>query len=322
MCISEEKSNIPTGSLSSKKTNPYRLFRSKSKVHKLLDPKNKKEFWIILASELVSTWLLTLLLLILDSIHIKEESLLNFLSFNNLAKSNDKVFTQIVLCFYVFFVVGFVILLFERWSCNANPTISFYLYVSGNCSGIFTFYKILVQFIGAILAGAIALGLALLSHGIDFSSISSGMNPLGGFQANSIASFGTEGTIWQFISAQGTAFFVEFAAAIGICFTLLSSGIKKNVKFISIILFFGVGIATASTSGVVGFNPARSFGPTLFHDIFILTHGGTLNIYNSQLATYWAFLIGPFMGVLAYFGLSRVYVLHIAPLVAKIALSK
>lgn len=289
--------------------------KKEEKVFKFYDPKNKRDGRIKLASEFFGTIFLVFFILILESIYIKNQNLLYWITLSKWVHSGDFSLSQIIVFAYVVLLVALVFIIFERWSVNVNPAISFYIYLAKDCNGKFTLLKILMQILGGIVAGFMALGLSIATKGIYIDET---VNLLGGFNTENIASLGNSHTISSFVSAQTTAIIVEFFAAMGLCFFFFSKGIKDNLRFLYVTIFFGMGIALTATAGLTGYNPARSFAPAIIHDLYMLIKGYKISIYNSELITVWPFIVMPFLGVLLYVKLAKIYESKIIPMFKKI----
>lgn len=157
------------------------------------------------------------------------------------------------------------------------------------------------QFLGGILAGLMAF---LMAYYTNHAGIVN--NIMGGFNSENIASFGTKGSVGQIVSANFTALVLEMLAAMGLCFYLFSRQVKKDYRLVSVSLYFSFGIATLIGTGVIGFNPARSFGPVLFHDFYLISVG-KLTAGNSEMLIFPMFLIGPIVGVVGFYFIDKKY---------------
>lgn len=256
---------------------------------------NNKEQTVQLISEFFATALITFLLCILAAVYINNKDLFYWVTFGWATQNPNTTLQNIMVVILVIFIIGITIVIFDRWSCNANPTIALYLYAMKKSTGKFTTYKIIAEFLGGMFAGLLALLLAMATNGIYVNGV---VNSLGGYLAANIASFGNGGTLGQFFSAQATSFFVEFLAGLGIGLALFSKSVQSDrTRYTFLLLIFGLGIGSAFPAGVTGFNPARSFGPALFHDVYSLIHNYKLTIYNSELISYWAYIVSPFLAV-------------------------
>lgn len=261
---------------------------------------DKKTFNKIMFSEMGSCFSITFLLLLLNTLIISHHPLAYWITI----KDNSKI-SNVMIGLYVFLVVLFTIVIFERWSCNANPTISLYFWLSKKCDGKNTMYKIIFQFIGAIIAGALAMAIV---NGTDPNNIYNHDGDFTGFAIQSVFAFGKENTLPYFFSGTISIICVEFFAAIGICWSLTSNNIKPKFKLWSVLIYLFIAPAAAATTGVLSFNPARAFGPAIFHDIqVVFIWKSKLTIYNSELLTYPLFIIAPFCGALVYYKFTLIY---------------
>lgn len=261
----------------------------------------------ILWSEMGACFSITFLLLILHSLVIAGHPLAYWVTLKQHAALEN-----IIIGAYVFLVVLITIVIFERWSCNGNPSVSLYLYLTKECDGKITVYKILYQFCGAIIAGALAMGLVNLTDHTDHINF---LNDFTGFPIDSVSTFfGSGHSATHFITSNISIFLVEFFAAIGLCWSLLSKNIDKKIKLFSVLIYLFIAPAAVAPTGVLSFNSARAFGPVIFHDIQItLVWHQKLTIWNSELYTYPLFVIAPLLGVLSYYKLATKYEGKIEP---------
>ena len=269
------------------------------------DPNNKKELIIHLISEFWGIFLLNFFLIILTSVFINGKPLLTIIF--------PKGYDTILVFIYTLVLVGLLLLIFIRWSANFNPTISIYFYLIKACSKKYTMQKIAVQYLGGICSGALGWCLALLTSNNAIDT-----NAMGGFLSNNIASPFAINTINHIITAHVFAYIIEFFAAAGICYFLYSKHFKENYRAFGLTLYFAFGIAIAYNSGILAWNPARCFGPALFHD-FQLIADHKLTPYNSELLIYWVFLLAPISGVYAYYYIDEKFGDKISYYTAKLA---
>ena len=266
----------------------------------------------ILLSECIETFILTIFLLILVSIEINKKPLIDYMTFK--IYTHSQTLLGFILFIYIFLLIAILILIFERWSANLNPVVSIYKLLIKKCNKKETFEKMIAQFIGAFIAGGLALLLAYLTSSKDF------INSMGGFYINNIVHFNNSNGA-KISTSFIIAFIIEFLAAMGVCYFLFSNHIKKEYHFLTISIYFGLAIGVAIDTGVVGFNPARSFGPILWHDFYLISTGN-LNIYNSELLLYPVFFIAPILGVYSYFIIEKKYSMKLETFFKKILLGK
>ncbi len=274
--------------------------------------KIRKKNKAILLSEFIGTFILTIFLLMLVSIEINKKPLIDYMTFK--MYTDSQTLLDFILFIYIFLLIAVLILIFERWSANLNPVVSIYKLLIKKCSKKETFEKIIAQFIGAFIAGGLALLLAYLTSSKDV------LNSMGGFYINDIAHFNNSNGV-KISTSYIIAFIIEFLAAMGLCYFLFSNHIKEEYHLLAVSIYFGLAIGVVIDTGVVGFNPARSFGPVLWHD-FYLIGTGKLNVYNSELLLYPAFLIAPILGAYTYFIIDKKYSVKLQSFFKKIMLGK
>lgn len=263
---------------------------------KLKLKEDNKEFYKIMLSEMGAAFLITFLLLILNSLYIGKKNFAYWitLSFISTDKNQENVIKFCMIGFYVWFVVFITIVCFERWSCNANPTVSLYLYLIKKNNLKTLLYKILFQLIGATIAGSFQMIIVNLQHTkeTDFT----------GFYNNNIFGFGEIKSLTHFFTANVTVFFIESIAAFGLCWSLCSKSINNKVKLFSVLGYLFIAATFAAPTGVLSFNSARAYGAAIFHDLeLILVWNQKLTIWNSELIFLPLFFLAPAFGTYLYY---------------------
>ncbi|WP_036452045.1 aquaporin [Mycoplasma buteonis] len=170
----------------------------------------------------------------------------------------------IIVGFYAgFIVVGLCLFIFLRWSCDLNPSVSLYRYINGTNNGYYTTYKIIIQFLGAIVAACIIylVGHATAPEGVIANA------PIDAISAAHKA-FETETTP---SIASGTAwiFFVELVMTSILLFPIFSPNINGKYRDLMIMFIISMSVWMGILGGSAAINPARGLAqqlPTLmFH---------------------------------------------------------
>ncbi|MHA3786188.1 aquaporin [Mycoplasma sp. HF14] len=162
----------------------------------------------------------------------------------------------IIVGFYAgFIVVGVCLFLFLRWSCDLNPSVTIYRYLNGRNNGWYASYKIFIQALGAIAAGAIIYGLGKASapsHYISNAPITAINAANKSFLDYSNASRGqllAAGSVW--------IFFVELVMTSILLFPIFSPNINNKYRDLLIMFVISLSVWMGLLGGSAAINPAR-----------------------------------------------------------------
>lgn len=169
-----------------------------------------------------------------------------------------------------FIIVGLCLFIFLRWSCDLNPSVSFFRYLNGTNNGYYTIYKISIQVLGAICAGLIIYGvgsltaptITLKSGEIVKTIANAPIDALSAakkaFEPVKNVSL-TSGTLW--------VFFVELVMTAVLLFPIFSPNINSKYRDLFIMFIISMSVWMGLLGGTAAINPARGFAqqlPTLF----------------------------------------------------------
>ncbi|QNM93389.1 aquaporin [Mycoplasma sp. Pen4] len=165
-----------------------------------------------------------------------------------------------------FIIVGICLFVFLRWSCDLNPAVTIYRYLSGRNNGWFAAYKIIIQFIGAFVAGAIiyAIGHATTDpqHGLPNAPISSITAAKKAFPTVfNQKTMLVDGTTW--------IFFVELVMTAILLFPIFSPNINEKYRDLMIMFIISLSVWMGLLGGSAAINPARGLTqqlPTLLFE--------------------------------------------------------
>ncbi|WP_406614245.1 aquaporin [Mycoplasma corogypsi] len=254
---------------SSKSSDFWIFFKSFFSFYKLTQERRKNaekpkdiRTWLIHGvSEFIGTIFIALSLAGL-SLYIGKESSKNFTPII----IEDYLLHPILVGFYAgFVVVALCLFIFLRWSCDLNPAVSFMRYLNGTNNGYYTTYKILIQALGGVVAGAIIFavgsvtapelnGVKILPNApIDAISAAKKAFPL--TTTPTIAS----GTAW--------IFFVELVMTSILLFPIFSPNINNKYRDLFIMFVISMSVWMGLLGGSAAINPARGLSqqlPALF----------------------------------------------------------
>ncbi|RIV16789.1 aquaporin [Mycoplasmopsis gallopavonis] len=190
----------------------------------------------------------------------------------------------IIVGFFAGFVaVGTVLFIFLRWSCDLNPSVTLYRYLSGKNNGYYASYKLFIQILGAITAGLIIHGVGLLTAptievaGQKVQVLSNA--PIDALSSAAKAFEPVKGT--PSIAKGGTwIFFVEMVMTSVLLLPIFSPNINNKYRDLFIMTIISFSVWMGILGGTAAINPARGFAQqasTLFfhggqNDSAILAH--------------------------------------------------
>ncbi|WP_051521838.1 aquaporin [Mycoplasma leonicaptivi] len=247
---------------------------SKSKRSEAEKPKDLLTWIIHGVSEYVGTILISLLLAGLSTIVVVKESKFIMLE--------EYLIHPIIVGFYAGFVaVAICLFLFLRWSCDLNPSVSLYRYLSGRHDGWYTTYKITIQFLGSITAGLIIYAVGHSTTGDQYlannpiNSISSAVKVFEVFRnsQDSVDTLIGKGSTW--------IFFIEMVMTSILLFPIFSPNLNNKYRDLLIMFIIALSVWMGILGGTAAINPARGLAqqwPAIF---FAFSESG-----NSQLVGY------------------------------------
>lgn len=292
----------------------FSYFKVTRKDRKQVEQPKTLKIWLIHgASEFVGTILITLGLAGLSTVARKDgmvaESFLGH---------------DVLVGFYAgFLVVGFLLFTFLRWSCDLNPAVTLYRWLSGQNTSKYAIYKLVIQFVAGILAGMMiyAMGHA---HGVHFSSTSTDVVANHGIRAT--GAYGKIMKDWQVANvsestkiAVGAAliFVAEFVMMMILLFSIFSKSINPKYRDLMIMFIISLDVFIGILSGTAAINPARGLGqqiPGLFWGAHAGNAGSMQDLGMATLAMEMGTLLAP-AGYLFVQGLTEHY---INPFVVKV----
>ncbi|MGZ9800383.1 aquaporin [Mycoplasma sp. AC1221] len=222
-------------------------------------PKDIKSWIIHGFSEFFGTLLLTLLLAGLSTNITVVKGQGSPLTIENF------LLHPIVVGFYVGFIaVGLVLFIFNRWSSDLNPAVSMYRYLCGSQTGWYVSYKIFMQMLAAIVAGAIifAVGKATTEHHIGYLS----NQPWNTITATKKAYYFFRGDWtpnYAMLSGSIWIFFIELIMTAILLFPIFSPNINDKYRDILIMFIISLAVWMGLLGGSVAINPFRGLAQQL-----------------------------------------------------------
>ncbi|WLP85602.1 aquaporin [Mycoplasma seminis] len=162
----------------------------------------------------------------------------------------------IIVGFYAgFIVVGACLFLFLRWSCDLNPSVTIYRYLNGRNNGWYATYKIIIQMLGAVAAGAIIYGLGKASAPDHF--ISNAPITAIGAAKKSFLDYTHASRTHLLASGSLWIFFVELVMTSILLFPIFSPNINNKYRDLLIMFVISLSVWMGLLGGSAAINPAR-----------------------------------------------------------------
>lgn len=167
-----------------------------------------------------------------------------------------------------FLVVGFLLFVFLRWSCDLNPAVTLYRWLSGANTSKYAIFKIVIQFAAGILAGMMIYGMGqahnahymgdvVANHAIHLDGVK------GILTKDSTGATADVSRAWRAI----IIFAAEFVMMMILLFTIFSKSINDKYRDLMIMFIISLDVWMGILTGTAAINPARGLGqqvPGLF----------------------------------------------------------
>lgn len=210
--------------------------------------------------------------------------------------------SRLVIGFWVAADVAICLAVFSRWSCDLNPAVTSYRWLSGQNSWKYATAKLATQFIAAFVAGGVIVATQATSHAVS------------GNAKDAIDAYGNGyGSVWSAFTVSDRppfietlagntlalkhvlAFVGEFLGVLILLWPIFTKYIKSPaLKDILVVMIVGFGVAALLEMGTVGWNPARTLATNFIFDVTHHTSAG--------MELYWAYLFGPIAAVFFLYG--------------------
>jgi len=218
---------------------------------------------------------------------------------------SDKVVEEfmvsyILVGFYAGFIaVGFVLIVFLRWSCDLNPAVTITRMLRGTNTYRYGFYKIGIQFLGALIAGVIIWGFGHLgtaravggeriyNHAISARHVYNKIMP------------SAQGSGHELLKGGFGIFGIETIITALLLWPIFSPTISEKHRDWIIMLSISMTVWMAILGGTASLNPARGLAQQ-FPAIFSGPQAGNLNSSADLLTSTLSIEAGTFFGPFFY----------------------
>ena len=275
---------------------------TKKQRENVQEPKNAKTWLIHGISEFIGTFILTMGLAGLSTVAKKDGTEIEHF-FGHPA----------LIGFYAGFgVVGFVLFVFLRWSCDLNPAVTLYRMFNGTNTHRYGIYKMVIQFTSAILTGML---IYVLGHAHDAP---------GGVANHAIT---LEGVASKFKSWEGSQtdnsvvtlviFAAEFVITMILLFSIFSKSINEKYRDLMIMFIIAIDVYLGMIAGTAAINPARGLAQQVPGLFFGHEAGGAASAASIELATM-GMLLGTTLAPFGYLFIQGVSEHYINPFVKNV----
>lgn len=176
------------------------------------------------------------------------------------------LFLNVLVGFFAgFVIVGLCLFIFLRWSCDLNPIVTITRYLKGINNGWYAIYKIVIQVIGALIAGAIILGVGKAASTVSDDSLL--------LPNKAIDAFGSASKIFEtfrptteqgkFFGGLGVIFITEVFVSLILLFSIFSPTIKSKYRDFMILFIISMSVWAGILGGSAAINPARGLAQQL-----------------------------------------------------------
>ncbi|VEU75207.1 MIP family channel proteins [Mycoplasmopsis maculosa] len=266
-------------------------------------PKDKKTWIKHIFSEIIGTFYLAFAL----------AGLSIFIPWNNGFKIFEHAFllSPVILAFVAgFIIVGLALFIFARWSVDLNPSVTLYRWLNGTNTSLYAFVKIIMQIIGAILAGLLIyiIGHFTTKNGVDNFFVYSNQGHDANAYISAIASakkdwleFNDQNTSTALASGALWIFFGEMIITAILLFSVFSPRFEGKYRDLMIFFIISLAVLLGLLIGSAALNPARGFSQQLPALFFGLKGKENLDLAQKDLliATF-AMLIGDLVAPFFY----------------------
>ncbi|NQZ66197.1 MAG: aquaporin [Mycoplasmatales bacterium] len=272
----------------------------KEKRTNVEEPKNLSIWLIHGASEFLGTILITLGLAGLSTV----------------ANSSGDVVEHylghsVLVGFYAgFVVVGILLFIFLRYSCDLNPAVTLYRWLSGQNTSRYAIYKITIQMIACVLAGLMIYGMGnihqangVANHAITLHGVSKNMSSFKGIHNN--------------ISSGIIIFVAEIVMTMILLFSIFSKSINNKYRDLMIMFIISMDVWMGVLTGTAAINPARGLGQQIPGLFFGHTAGNAKDFADIGYATL-AMLLGTFLAPAGYLLVQGLTEHYLNPFVIKV----
>ncbi|MCC3160995.1 MAG: aquaporin [Mollicutes bacterium PWAP] len=179
-----------------------------------------------------------------------------------------------------FVVVGILLVVFLRWSCDLNPAVSMYRWITGKNTTKYFTYKIIIQFVAGILVGII---IYFAGHG-NSSSIAN--HAINAHKAGSSLMAKTHLTTKGLITVGSILIFVVELIMMMVLMWPIFTGVNLG-KYRDIIICFiiALDVYMGMVTGSAAINPARGLSQQIPGLLWGANQGGIgIDLTNGALA--------------------------------------
>lgn len=224
--------------------------------------------------------------------------------------------SPILVGFYAGFIaVGFVLIVFLRWSCDLNPAVTITRMLRGTNTYRYGFYKIFIQFLGALLAGLVIWAFGHLADATKdgdrvYNHAISARNVYDKILKPA------QGIGHKLIKGGVAIFAIETVITSLLLWPIFSPTISEKHRDWIIMLSISMTVWMAILGGSAALNPARGIAQQ-FPAIFSGHHAGNLESNADLMTSTLSMEVGTFFGPFFYLFMRGFVSSYLNPIVHK-----
>jgi len=226
--------------------------------------------------------------------------------------------SPILVGFYAGFIaVGFVLIVFLRWSCDLNPAVTITRMLRGTNTYRYGFYKIFIQFLGALLAGLVIWAFGHLAD-VTMKDTSDHVynHAISAEKVYGNIFDPAKGTGHELIKGGVAIFAIETVITSLLLWPIFSPTISEKHRDWIIMLSISMTVWMAILGGSAALNPARGIAQQ-FPAIFSGPHAGNLESNADLIASTVSMEVGTFFGPFFYLFMRGFVSSYLNPIVHK-----
>ena len=186
-----------------------------------------------------------------------------------------------------FIVIGTILIIFLRWSCDLNPAVTIYRMINGTNKIKYGFFKLAIQFVAGVIAGLIIYGI-----GNSISGDGVANHAIDAWKADGKSFLVSTLKDKQSVASGGTwIFFIEMVMTTVLLFPIFSPNINDKYRDLLIMFIISLAVFMGILGGTAAINPARGLGQQV-PGLFFGHHAGQANSANSLIVATITMMLG------------------------------
>lgn len=203
----------------------------------------------------------------------------------------------VIVGFYAgFIVVGGVLVVCLRWSCDLNPAVTIYRLITGTNTYRYAFYKMAIQFVAAIITGLIIYGFGSINASAAHPAANVAIDALEASNNTFTHTIGRDsiagGTAWIFL--------IELLMTSILLFPIFSPSVNAKYRDLTICMVISLVVFIGLLSKTAAINPARGLAqqvPGLFFGPEVGASSSWASLLGGTFGMFFGGMLAPFVYV-------------------------